>query len=354
MESIYVGWDLHPRRSRFCVMDDVPREREYPIPPESILLEEDVPSRPEDIAIFLAGLRERFPDPGCIVVAVESTNNWYWAVDAAEPLVDDLRLTHPRAAKAILSARAKTDRLDAQALAWLTKNRLLPEVFRPPRHIRARRDVLRHRLYLVRARSRFKNRLHGILFQLGIHWPASKVTAAAAERFLRQLRVEPDYRLILTQTVAAIEYLEGQVEKAEHHLAKLDPLDLPAAEILDSLPGFGWLSSLHAALEIADIKRFPDADHLVSYSCLAPRTEQSGEKVTRLGLNKFGNRNLKWIFGMATQHAAQHPKYRDTYRRQARRKRKHPKMVARLTVARRMVTHAWHMLTKGELFRGGA
>jgi len=57
----------------------------------------------------------------------------------------------------------KTDKLDAQGLATLLRNGTLPEVWIPPGELRDQRELLRLRIFLVRLRTRVKNRIHGTL-----------------------------------------------------------------------------------------------------------------------------------------------------------------------------------------------
>jgi len=55
----------------------------------------------------------------------------------------------------------KTDTLDARGLAILLRNGTLPEVWIPPSELRDQRELLRLRIFLVRLRTRVKNRIHG-------------------------------------------------------------------------------------------------------------------------------------------------------------------------------------------------
>src|SRR5215213_6046918 len=63
----------------------------------------------------------------------------------------------------IRQARAKTDRLDARALARLLWAGQLEGVWTPDERIRAMRRRLARRAQLVRARSRAKNETHAVL-----------------------------------------------------------------------------------------------------------------------------------------------------------------------------------------------
>ena len=62
----------------------------------------------------------------------------------------------------------KTDKLDAKGLAILLRNGTLPEVWIPPSELRDQRELLRLRIFLVRLRTRVKNRIHGTLARYNV------------------------------------------------------------------------------------------------------------------------------------------------------------------------------------------
>lgn len=105
--------------------------------------------------------------PGPKALAVETTSNWEWFVDTAARLFEEVDLVHAQKAKAIACSRIKTDKIDARVLAWLVKNDLVPTVFIPTPKARELREVFRHRSYLIKERTAFKNRVHSLLTKGG-------------------------------------------------------------------------------------------------------------------------------------------------------------------------------------------
>jgi len=73
------------------------------------------------------------------------------------------KLCNPLEAKRRMGLTNKTDKLDAKGLAILLRNGTLPEVWIPPSELRDQRELLRLRIFLVRMRTRVKNRIHGTL-----------------------------------------------------------------------------------------------------------------------------------------------------------------------------------------------
>lgn len=112
-----IGCDLHSNRMQLCLVDDDLAHEGYPLPEQAILLEEKVPATEEGLAGWM-GEADRVA-PGPKELAVEATSNWEWFVDAAAERVEEVHLVHAQRAKAIASARIKTDKIDARVLACL-------------------------------------------------------------------------------------------------------------------------------------------------------------------------------------------------------------------------------------------
>ena len=112
-------------------------------------------------------------EPGTSVV-LEATYGWSWVVDPVEELGLEAHLAHPGGCKAIAFARLKNDRVDARTLAHLLRTDLLPEAWIPPREVRELRDLLRHRVGLVRLRTMIKSRVRAVLATQGVAAPAER------------------------------------------------------------------------------------------------------------------------------------------------------------------------------------
>jgi transposase len=134
---VYVGIDLHRKRSHVAVVDAGGRQ----------LLSRRLVNDPERFRELLGELGEdaRF--------ALEATYGWEWLADLLEGDGRELHLAHPLRTKAIASARVKTDAVDACTLAQLLRADLLPEAYIAPRELRDLRDLLRQRFVLTQMRS---------------------------------------------------------------------------------------------------------------------------------------------------------------------------------------------------------
>jgi hypothetical protein len=123
---LYVGVDLHRKASQVAVVDEQGK----------LIFNRHVPSQRED-------LLRVFGEAGPIEsmqVAYEATYAWGWFADLLEDVRIPAHMAHPRANKAIASARVKNDAVDAKTLARLLRTGLLPESGTDPDHRRAHAD----------------------------------------------------------------------------------------------------------------------------------------------------------------------------------------------------------------------
>ena len=91
---------------------------------------------------------------------MEASGNYSWLVDEMERAGHCPKLANPLEAKRRMALTKKTDKLDAKGLAILLRNGTLPEIWIPPSELRDQRELLRLRMFLVRLRTRVKNRIH--------------------------------------------------------------------------------------------------------------------------------------------------------------------------------------------------
>jgi transposase len=142
-----------------------------------------VPSTPEGIGTLADSL---MPTDR---VALEVTGSSWEIVRLLEPHVSKIVVVSP-GDTGISQARAKTDRLDARTLARLLWTGELEAVWMPPEWTwRMRRRVAR-RQQLVRARSRAKNEIHGVLMRrLKGRPPVSDLFGVKGRDWLRGLEL---------------------------------------------------------------------------------------------------------------------------------------------------------------------
>jgi transposase len=139
--------------------------------------------------------------PKSLHVALEATRNWYWMYDFLENRVQDIKLAHPPKTKLIAEARIKTDKLDSRILADLLRTNYLPTCYVPDQETRQRRELLRHRAYLIQTRTALKNRIHAMLAKLGIEHSYENLFGKRGMEFLHTLTLPWAYQRSLPSPV---------------------------------------------------------------------------------------------------------------------------------------------------------
>jgi transposase len=293
--------------------------------------------------------------PADSAIAVEASGSYSWLVDEMERLGHRPKLCNPHEAKRRMGLTNKTDKLDAKGLAILLRNGTLPEVWIPPRELRDQRELLRLRIFLVRLRTRVKNRIHGTLARHNVQIPSADLFGVAARLQLGDRLPElPEHsREAVEQELATLDFLEIQIESAEQRLEAIMNVSVEA-DLLKTLPCVGKILSMVLMLEIGRVDRFATASHLASYAGLVPRVHSSGGH-TRMGqVCGNVNRNLKWALVesgnlvVVNQRRLAGAHVVKLYQR-IKRAKNHQKAV--VAVARHLAEAAWWVLTKQEVYR---
>jgi transposase len=219
----------------------------------------------------------------------------------------------------------------------------------PPREVRERRDLLRHRSALIKARTVARNQVHNILDKYDKVCGYKDIFCKAGMRWLESLKLEGVDQEILGSHLRHLGELEGEIGYVESLVASEALKDEDVALLL-SLTGVSYFGALLLVSEIGDIYRFNSPKKLVSWAGLCPTLHQSGEMARYGRIKKAGNRHVRWLMVQAASIASQHdPELRRLYLR-TRSRQGHQKAVVR--VANKMLRVIWCMLTKKEPYRG--
>jgi transposase len=228
---------------------------------------------------------------------VEAGRSWGKIHDLLE---DDFHIetvvANPLKTRAIAEAKIKTDTIDASTLAYLLKADLIPEVHVPPKEIREKKNLLRHRTWLIRLRTMTKNRISQIIDRNHVQLPEVKyLYGSTGEKFMNSLQLSEIDGQLLESHRKLLDTLTKYIAQTEKWIQE-EFKDDPMITILDSLPGFGKIFSALITLEVNDINRFSTASKFASYCCLIPTTYASGGKVYHGRLIPTGNKWLKYAF----------------------------------------------------------
>ena len=137
--------------------------------------------------------------------------------------------------------------------------------------------------------------------------------------------------------------LAGQTRELER-MARADA----RARFLQTVPGIGAYAAMVILAELGDVERFGNKRALASYAGLTPVVRESAGKRKRGGITHQGSNTLRWIMLQVAQVAARcSPGARSYYAGLRARK---PAQVARIALARKLLTVVWALLHHGVCF----
>ena len=169
---LYAGVDTHKRYSRVVVTDS-----------NGAKIAQGTLQNTEDC---FREFFHQFEEPTRAVLEAGST--WGIIYDILEDIGTYPVLANPLKTRAIAEAKIKTDTIDAQTLSALLRADLIPTVHVPSQRVRAHKNLLRQRFWLVEMRTRVKNRTHNTLDRNHVTLPdCSDLFGKAGRQLLDQI-----------------------------------------------------------------------------------------------------------------------------------------------------------------------
>ena len=284
-------------------------------------------------------------------VVLEVTGNAWEIARIIEPHVGQVLVVHP-GDTGIRQARAKTDRLDARALAKLLAAGSLDGLWMPDEATRALRRRLARRTQLVRARTRAKNECHAALVRRLITKPAvSDLFGVAGRRWLDELKLPVEERETVDGCLRQIDFLDLEVAELEQVIAR-EALGSAQIRRLMTVPGVNVIVAATFLAAVGDVGRFRGQRQLVGYLGLDPRVRQSGSAPATHGrISKQGSASARHALVEAAWSVVRQPGPLHAFYQRIRARRGH--QVAVVATARKLACLFWCMLTRGEDYAFG-
>ena len=298
-----------------------------------------VPTTPEALTLFAQSLG---PDAH---VVLEATGNALAIARLLRPHVARVVLTDPSAVHE--SGAAKTDKIDARALAKVLASGFLRVVWAPDEETAALRWQLSRRRQLVKQRTREKNQVHAVLIRnLKARPPMSDLFGVKGRAWLAGQELPETEREMVQACLRHLDFLDQETGALDRAIAQRVLASEEMLRLLQ-LPGVSATTAATLMAAIGDISRFPTARHLVGYLGLNPRVRQSGAEPARHGrISKHGPGHVRAVLVEAAWVASRSTgPLRAFWERTARRRGSN---IATIAVARKLVVLAWHLLTKRE------
>ncbi len=274
----YIGLDIHKKTLTYCVkkIDG------------TVIHHGTIASERKALRKWVSEL------PGPWLGAMEATIFTGWVYDFLEPHAAELKVAHPAMLKAITAAKKKNDKADAEKMADLLRVNLLPECHMMPQELRELRRVLRYRNMIVSTAVKMKNKMSGLLMEVGAVYDKKRLHG---KKYFAALldRVEdvPDsVKELLKLSRAGFEMFNDIQKKLVEALQK-NGLIRERVKRLMSIPGIGELTALTWVLEVGEVSRFGSSRQAISYCGLCSGQHESAGKEQRGPISKKRNKHLQ-------------------------------------------------------------
>lgn len=328
MTKLYVGVDWHKRTSTWVAINEERQkvyERVWDCTPEAVKAAvTSLPAKPDEIKL-----------------AVEPVCGWRWMSGLCTQTGVDVRIANTIKLRQIADSGQKTDKNDALTLAELLRADYLPEAYKVPDDIYELRMLVRERAHFISQGTATKCRIHSVCTGRGNHTTAERPLHKAGRDAL-YIKDSPFYEMFqsLTEIKAHVTNLEQRILESV--------IDTNTYKILLSMPGVGPVTAAAMYAEVGDFKRFKTPASLISYAGIYPKERSSGDLKRYGSISKAGSRVLRYSIIEAAMRVRDTEKTHNLYThyQAAKDRNKTPKQ-ARIVVAHKLLTIAWHLVNRG-------
>jgi transposase len=234
--------------------------------------------------------------------------------------------------------RAKTDQADARHLRMLLVENRVPESWIPPSFVADIRALGRLYKSLVDTRREYKQRIHAMVFHLGLG-PLGSLEGSVAEH-IEGLVVPADIGVYLGECASLVDHLTGRIAANKKRLQGFS--QHPGPTSLQPLWGVGPLGSVIMWSELGDTRRFSSSRQAVRFAGLDITVHESDGNRAPGRLTRQGSPTLRWVLVEAAHHSAKKASPDYSYYHQTRNRVGGSR--AALSVARKITRRAHHIL----------
>ena len=276
----YIGLDIHKKIIAFCIKTMK----------GSIIKKGTLPATRTALISWLKTL----PEPW--MAAMEATLFTGWVYDFLKPHAYQIKVAHPEMLKAITAAKKKNDLNDAEKITDLLRVDLLPECYMAPEEIRSLRRTLRYRNYIIRTAVKEKNKISGLLMEVGAEYNKRRLHGKKYfSDLLDEIEDVPQSAIDMVKLSRSnLEIYTGIGKKLVQALKK-DHLIRERVERLQTIKGVGEIRALTWALEIGEPERFHSIGQAISYCGLCSAQQESAGKEYRGPISKKRNKHIQTI-----------------------------------------------------------
>jgi len=275
-----------------------------------------------------------------VIVALEAHGYTAWFEEMLAELGITLRIGDAAKIRASNPRRQKSDKRDTDHIFNLLMEGRFPDIYAPSPESRAIRQMIGYRHSLVKTRTRIANSISAIALTRGATRKPKVLTKKGRKRVL-SMPMNPELAQQRSDWFEILDLVESKIKSIEATLeaeAKNDPRVI----LLRTQPGVGLITGLTLVHVIGPPERFASSRKITAYAGLDPVEASSGEKKRIGAISKQGSRYLRCLLVEIAVTCARLDKTLGAlYGRVSKR---HPKNVAKVAVARRVLVRSWIML----------
>jgi len=300
-QHFYIGIDVHKKSWKVTIMSEHYEHKSF--------------SQDPDAAILSNYMHKYFPG-GIYHAVYEAGFCGFNICRQLNCLGIDCIVIHPADVPTTRKEKLqKTDKADSRKLAKTLRAQSLSAIDIPSRELEADRALVRQRYRITKDLSRVKNRVKSLLYQFEIIIP-TRFTQAQTRYWsrpyldwLKSLELEePSLKLVIHNYISEGEKLRQEVLLLNKQIRQLSKEERykKKYELMISIPGIGFLTTMFILTQLGDISRFKRLDDLCNYVGLVPRMWGSGEKMQTGKMIKRGRKDIKIMLIEASWIAIRH------------------------------------------------
>jgi transposase len=279
--SLEVGMDLHKLFSVFAAVT----------PEGKVVTTQRVQNNAELFDQFFASLKF-----SPIRVTVESTLGVNWVIDYFERKNIDLVVSNPFLNRAIANVKCKNDKYDAATLADLTRSNMIARCYVPPRNMRELRELIIHRLKLVRTSTTYKNKVHKVLSHYSYIGTVTDIFGPTGRKWLATLEMSQIHRNIVDECLEILNVLAPRILALEKTVVNMAHKHVHYKPLV-TIPGIGPLNASIIISRVDTIHRFnKNVDKFIKYAGLSVNTRSSADKIHLGSINKRSDKLMRTAF----------------------------------------------------------
>jgi transposase len=273
-----------------------------------------------------------------------------WLLEICDKNGEHLIISDPKRNKWIGASGEKEDPIDAEKLAQLARGGYIKEIHHPLGQRRRFRELITAYHDTNKSIVRIKNKIKAKFLQNGIQCPGKTVYSSKQRAEWRQkLPQEPALLVIIDSLWQQLDQIQDNLESILAE-AKLEANRYPEIELIDEIPGIGFIIAATIVAILENPHRFANKRKVWAYAGLGIVRKSSANKTYAEKLGKEFNRMLKCVVEEAAQAAINTETdnaFRRSYARMTIQKGIDPHH-AMLTVSRDIIATVWAMWKKGE------